>query len=31
MTFYRFILDIGGLCFGVAAVIDLVKWVLFRE
>jgi hypothetical protein len=31
MTFYRFILDMGGLCFGWAAIYDLVKWVLFRE
>jgi hypothetical protein len=30
MTFYRFILDIGGLCFGGAAVYDLLKWVFYE-
>ena len=24
---YRMILDIGGVCFGLAAVIDLAMWL----
>jgi hypothetical protein len=26
MTFIRFMLDIGGLCFGMAAYVDLFMW-----
>jgi len=26
MSFERLLLDIGGLCFGVAAYADLLKW-----
>jgi len=28
MTFDRLLLDIGGLCFGLAAWVDLVRWWL---
>jgi len=27
MSFERLLLDIGGLCFGIAAVMDLVVWL----
>jgi hypothetical protein len=28
MTVHRLLLDIGGLCFGVAAYADLLKWIM---
>jgi hypothetical protein len=27
MTAYRLLLDLGGLCFGIAALIDLAIWI----